>query len=251
MSSWVSHLRIAENLLASWPGLDEVAFTFGNLAPDSGIPTGEAFRYDPPKEVTHFRRTGEGHGRIQDLVFYREYVEPLDPDDPDYSFALGYFCHLVADNLWSLRVVQAIRRDNLSDFGGDAARMWEAVKADMAESDWRYLEAHPDSLFQRVVLVSPNPHAPLSFLNQQGLHDQLDQARWEYRDHMFYSIDHSFRYINETTMSRYVADTTASLIKIERALRRGELGDYPTSIILLSAEETSMYDAPLGDITVE
>jgi hypothetical protein len=38
VGTWISHLRIAETLLAHLPDLDEVAFAYGNLAPDSGIP---------------------------------------------------------------------------------------------------------------------------------------------------------------------------------------------------------------------
>jgi hypothetical protein len=54
MATWISHLRVAENLLAALPDLDEVAFTFGNLAPDSGVPNADWTVFDPPQEVTHF-----------------------------------------------------------------------------------------------------------------------------------------------------------------------------------------------------
>ena len=248
MSSWISHLRIAENLLLAWPDLDEKAFTFGNLAPDSGIPTGDGLTYDPPKEVTHFLRAGGGSGRVQDLVFYRDYLAPLQSDDPSYSFALGYFCHLVSDNLWSLRVVQAIRRDYLARFGGHNHLMWQAVNPEFAAIDWRYVQAHQHGLFQRVFLVSPNPPAPFPFLNEEGLRAQFDSIRRHYHDYEPPPLEPCFQYINETTVARYVADATASLIKIERALRRDEVGDTPTALALLSPEEQAPYDAPLGDV---
>jgi hypothetical protein len=38
MASWIVHLRIAENLLAKFPELDERQFAIGNIAPDSGWP---------------------------------------------------------------------------------------------------------------------------------------------------------------------------------------------------------------------
>ncbi len=67
MGTWIGHLRIAENLLAVLPHLDEVAFAFGSLAPDSGVPNEDWSQFDPPKEVTHFLRPGEDEGRIKDL----------------------------------------------------------------------------------------------------------------------------------------------------------------------------------------
>jgi len=64
MGTWISHLRIAEQLLTAMPQLDEVAFIYGNLAPDSGLPNADWSAFDPPKEVTHFLRPGEDEGRI-------------------------------------------------------------------------------------------------------------------------------------------------------------------------------------------
>ena len=66
MGTWIAHLRIAENLLPYFSGMDEVAFTYGNLAPDSGLPNADWTVFDPPKEVTHFLHKGEGESAIRD-----------------------------------------------------------------------------------------------------------------------------------------------------------------------------------------
>jgi hypothetical protein len=58
MGSWISHLRIAEIILQSYPGLDVTNFTFGNLAPDSGMPNADWTQFDPPKELSHFLPEG-------------------------------------------------------------------------------------------------------------------------------------------------------------------------------------------------
>lgn len=57
MAIWIAHLRLAENLLARIPNLDEAQFAIGNIAPDSGVPDEKWEHFDPPKEVTHFVRT--------------------------------------------------------------------------------------------------------------------------------------------------------------------------------------------------
>src|SRR5688572_33206791 len=74
MCTWICHLRIAEKLLPHFHDLDKVTFTFGSLAPDSGIPNETWTEFDPPKEVTHFIEKGEGEDRIRDLLYYQEYV---------------------------------------------------------------------------------------------------------------------------------------------------------------------------------
>ena len=67
MGTWIAHLRVAENLLPHLGSVDEVAFAYGSLAPDSGLPNADWSAFDPPKEVTHFLRPGEDEGRIKEL----------------------------------------------------------------------------------------------------------------------------------------------------------------------------------------
>jgi hypothetical protein len=99
MGTWISHLRIAENLLQYFPDLDEVTFAFGHLSPDSGVPNADWTEFDHPKEITHFLQKGEGEHAIHDLVYYQQYVAGIKPEDDIklYSFRLGYFFHLICD----------------------------------------------------------------------------------------------------------------------------------------------------------
>ena len=55
MASWITHLRVAENLLSQIEGLESSLFAIGNIAPDSGIPDEKWEKFNPPPEVTHFR----------------------------------------------------------------------------------------------------------------------------------------------------------------------------------------------------
>lgn len=132
MGTWISHLRIAENLFAAIPGLDETAFTCGSLSPDSGVPNMDWSVFDPPKEVTHFLQPGEDEGRIKDLEFHRLYLAGLSLDDAParYSFVLGYFFHLRCDNLWSKWIVSTSKvayADHLARRGREG---WSDFKID-------------------------------------------------------------------------------------------------------------------------
>lgn len=104
MGTWICHLRLAENLLSRIPSLDPHAFAIGNIAPDSGIPDENWQTFNPPKHITHFGNEDETWG-IADLDFYRQYLMDVSPDDGvRYSFLLGYFFHLVTDNLWAVEI---------------------------------------------------------------------------------------------------------------------------------------------------
>lgn len=130
MGTWIAHLRIAENLLLHLPGLDEVAFVYGSLAPDSGVPNADWTVFDPPKEVTHFHERGQGEVAVRDLVFYQRYLSPIDPaDDLEvYSFRMGYFFHLIADALWAKKIVKTTRNAFGSEIQADRAQAWERIK---------------------------------------------------------------------------------------------------------------------------
>ncbi|NJN44012.1 MAG: hypothetical protein HC806_04320 [Anaerolineae bacterium] len=104
MGTWMSHLRIAEKLLEKINGLDPEMFATGNIGPDSGIPDEKWQTFDPPKAISHFEYR-EDSAHCADLVFYRKYLKDVSSSEKEkYSFLLGYFFHLVTDNLWLDRI---------------------------------------------------------------------------------------------------------------------------------------------------
>jgi hypothetical protein len=251
MGTWISHLRIAENLLAAVPGLDEVAFTLGSLAPDSGIPVpGDAYLFDPPKEVTHFLHAGDSESRIRDLDFYREYVAPLTlaDDVARYSFRLAYFFHLLADAVWSARIAQAQTAYYATLFEKHGGEAWTEVKRDWYDLDRRYLRDHPRSLYWRVLLPAPNPQPDLPFLVETALHQQLTHIRAFYRQTPTSRLDRRYPYLNAATLERYVSEVTAHALNIYDLLVPHGVPERGTSsLALLSHAVTAPYAHPLGD----
>jgi hypothetical protein len=89
MATWITHLRIAENLIGLIPGLVEEEFAIGNIAPDSGIPDEKWEKFTPPSEVTHFKISTRTPYQLADLEFYRKHLKrfPSQKKRPDrYSF---------------------------------------------------------------------------------------------------------------------------------------------------------------------
>jgi hypothetical protein len=250
MGTWISHLRIAEQLLTLIPQLDETAFIYGNLAPDSGLPNADWTAFDPPKEVTHFLKPGEDEGCITDLEFYRCYLADLAADDQRrYSFVWGYFMHLLCDNLWSKRIVSASKRDFAQLLAERGYEAWGILKDDWYGLDVIYVREHPACSFWRVLMHTPNPPAMLPFMTEAGLQHQLDHIRQFYsQPDLSWVLGRPYPYLNETTMTRFVDDATAALAKIwTQQAQLARLDHSPSALALLAEEELTPYAAPLGD----
>jgi hypothetical protein len=249
MTTWIGHLRIAQALLPALPHVDEVDFAFGNLGPDSGIPNTDWSAFDPPKEVTHFQLDGGGEDKIHDLVFYRDYLLPLAPDDLRTSYRLGYFVHLLSDNLWSRRVGAASKKAHMAEYLRHGPQFTRQVKWDWYDLDHQYVRDNPESLFWRVILPTPEPAVDLPFLTEQGVQFSLDHIR------TFYStpdpsldLDRHYPYLSAATMQRYVEDAVTAIRTVLDALAtHPTLDGQTTALFLLPAESLAPYPPPLGD----
>ena len=250
MATWIAHLRIAEALLVALPHLDEVAFAYGNLAPDSGKPNADWTVFDPPKEVTHFLRRGEGEDKIHDLKFYRNYLADIRPEDDlaDYSFRLGYFFHLLCDNLWSRRLGTTYKRLYPELIDNPDSKIW-ALKRDWYDLDFCYVRDHSDCIFWRVIMATPNPPPYLSFISHEGLTYSLDHIRTFYSTpNPAHNLVHPYIYLNEATMKRYVEDTAALLLKLYNLLQtHPPLDGLNSALPLLDSADLTPYEPPFGD----
>ena len=251
MGTWISHLRVTEKLLDHFPQLDEVTFTFGNLSPDSGIPNADWTQFDPPKEVTHFLRKGEGEDAIHDLEFYEQFLANVKPEEDIklYSFRLGYFFHLICDILWAKRIGATTKLEFKSLFDQDFKQAVELVKGDWYGLDQLYVREQRNSLFWRVMVPSANPPSYLPFVKDKALHQQYDYIRKFYSqppDEWFLSIP--YLYMNEKTMSRMVDDSIEAILFVHEKVRSMEsLDGLKTSAGLLPEAMISPYEPPLGN----
>ena len=251
MGTWIYHLRVAANLLPHFPELDEVTFAFGNLSPDSGIPNADWTQFDPPKEVTHFLKRGEGEYAIHDLVFYEQYLANIQPehDIKLYSFRLGYFFHLICDLMWARRVALATERDFKEQFDQNRKETWGLVKDDWYGLDQLYVRDHPENLFWRIILPSPDSPSYLPFVKNEALHHEYAHIRKYYsqqEDHWFLSLPYC--YLNEKTMTRIVNDSVEAILLVHKRLQGvKDLNGMKSSVSLLPESLTAPYEKPLGN----
>lgn len=250
MGTWIYHLRIAQKLLKKWPSLDEMAFICGNLAPDSGRPNADWTRFDPPKELTHFLQAKPIRPRGADLIYYRAYVPGMDEtrEPAHYAFNLGYFCHLLADNLWIVQIEPASRTDNVVLFTNEGEAGWNTLKGDWYDLDRLYLVDHPDSLYWRFCRGIPVMPPYLPFLDWDSLYEQYNYMRDYYQLPPERPLDRYYRYLNAATMDRCVADSSRKIAYLIELLNRyTPPEEEPSALAFLSPEDLLAYEPPLGD----
>ena len=221
MATWMAHLRIAENLLTSIPALDAGQFAIGNIAPDSGIPDKNWEKFEPPPQVTHFKRSQSVHKDIADLDFYRDHLAGIPANDvPRFSFRLGYFFHLITDNLWTIQVGRPTNERFADQFAADDRFIWE-VKKDWYGLDHIYVRAHPDCLYWRVFLHSEPASADLTFLPPEALTLQLGFVKMYYQmddDEIRKMMTRPKNYLSKDEMDDFVEVAAKRIFAIYRLL---------------------------------
>jgi hypothetical protein len=252
VTTWISHLRIADALLDHIGGFEPEAFYYGNIAPDSGIPNKTWTKFKPPKTITHFMNEGDGEDRIRDLEFYSDYIASCASklNNFDYSFRFGYFFHLVSDNLWAMRICSRTKADYAVRFAEDKDFIWQ-IKDDWYGLDHKYLRDNPENEFWEPFSKSRNPRSPLPFLPQRALHHQLDYIKDFYSNRAPDNLDRPYPYLSEAAMNMFVADTTRALTKIYDVLvTYPDLTTSTSALAWLEPEDKEVYAMPLGDALV-
>lgn len=221
MATWIAHLRIAETLLERIPNLDPGHFAIGNVAPDSGIPDEKWEKFNPPPEVTHFKRSRSIHKDIADLDFYRGYLADVSPADVlRFSFRLGYFFHLITDNLWTVQVGKPTQERFSVEFAAERGFIWE-VKKDWYGLDHIYVRAHPECLYWRVFLDAEPVAADLDFLPSGALPHQLKHIKGYYQlddEEIREMMTRRKVYLPKEEMDHFVNDATERIYGIYHLL---------------------------------
>ena len=245
MATWIAHLRLAENLLEKIEGLDAAWFAVGSIAPDSGIPDENWENFTPPPEVSHFADPADGAGwqEIADLEFYRRYLALSCPGDNQgrFSFLLGYFFHLVTDNLWNNRVGQPTKARFAAELEADPRFGWE-IKGDWYGLDHIYVRDHPESLFWRVFLDCRYTDEHLDFMPAEAVQQRIDYIKTYYQrqDEKVQALyERPYTYLSQAEMDHFVEETTQRLYQIYQLLWEDEVdtsGHFSALELLLNLE---------------
>lgn len=185
MATWVTHLMIADKVLAALPQLDRRGFCVGNIAPDCNIENEDWTAFDPPRAVTHFM--GSGRKVAADCErFYKERIGVRRGSlgkGEELSFLLGYYAHLIADAEFQAMIRDEARIEAMwQRFDKDEAlttrargmdRTWDSAKKlfskadrfrERAQIEAEYLESYPYSGYLTEIIPLESFPDYLSFL---------------------------------------------------------------------------------------
>ena len=218
MASWMVHLRIADKLLGSIPGLSPVEFIVGNIAPDSGVPNEDWSAFSPPTKISHFKTGTQKAGPEAFSEKYFQEAQRNSYSPSQYSFYLGYLTHLLTDQLWSEQIALPTFRKHI---GGEppyrGPKVWE-IKEDWYDLDFKYLRDHPGFRAFRVYLGA------VGFRNdfmEEFSPDAFDNRR-QYITSFYLQgkdgLDREYPYLTEAEMDGFVVNATKDILT---AIRRG------------------------------
>jgi hypothetical protein len=188
--------------------------------------------------VTHFQDSADVHRSCRDLDFYRHYMgtNSLQPDPREFSFMLGYFFHLITDNLWSIHVGRPTHARFEAQFTADKNFIWE-VKKDWYGLDFLHLREHPQSLFWRVFLHAGYDGSDYEFMPAEAIRERITYIQQYYQrsdDETLAMCKRPFIYLSKGEMDEFVSETSKRLFAIYQYLcvDHGNANGYGTALAI-------------------
>lgn len=172
MAGWITHMRIADEVLKQLPHLDRLGFCMGSIAPDCNVENEDWTAFTPPREMTHWMSGSSIYKTFDDCDrFFAERIQGKTfADEQERSFYLGYYAHLIADVMWirfsmdekrvkamwqRIRAAEELKEkaDGLPETY-EAARQLDRArrrKTEIAAWENEYLYTHPETAYLTVL----------------------------------------------------------------------------------------------------
>ncbi len=207
MATWITHLRIAENILKNMDDLDSIAFILGNVGPDSGVPNEDWSSFNPPKKITHWINE---ENNIDAVRFFDRYLKNNLMEYSKYSYVLGYYIHLLTDIEWSKffneKKKNALYNKKLKE---DASFIW-TIKKDWYGLDFLYLEKNPNFIFHTIFKNIDEVPDYIDYFPKGALMKQVKYIT-EYYLGDNEETKENFIYLNEEEMDKFIDDTSKKI----------------------------------------
>ena len=226
MATWGSHFRIAENILKIYPTLNQKFFAIGNIAPDCGLPNDDWSSFTPPKKTSHFTidntsdflETKTDKFILSDVKFYSKYLKDYDifSFQGNKSIFLGYFIHLVTDNLWNYYIMNPLKEKYLKELQNNPNFIWD-VKRDWYDIDKIYITENKDSLFWTDFLEAEYDEDLLDFFPREGVKRQLKFIKnfYQITNEEYLRISKKqFIYLDRIQMDNFIQNSTDVILDV-------------------------------------
>ena len=228
MASWITHLRIADEVLRQLPELDRLGFCMGSIAPDCNVENEDWSAFIPSRETTHWM-TGDNKCSADYEGFYQRYLaKGTNLSSQERSFYWGYIAHLITD-ISFYRFIHDEDRVNerwkricavpeLKEQLEGCPRSYESLKRAFGKKQifagWiamenEYLYAHPESAYLTVLQTVQDFPDYLDYLPEKAIQRKIrvmgsvPERHTEEADQLFFT---------RAEMNDYIADTCSAII---------------------------------------
>jgi hypothetical protein len=137
-------------------------------------------------------------------------------DDPNrFGFLLGYFTHLVTDNLWYSEIGKPTQKKYKAQFDADKNFIWK-IRDDWNGLDHVYVREFPGSLFWTNFLKCSYKADYLDFLPEKNIQVRVDYIREFYQrddEKIRAMLNRPFHYLSKAEMDRFVFESSQKLFK--------------------------------------
>jgi len=203
VATWIAHLRIAENLLNTFQIAERTKFIVGNIGPDCGVPNEDWSEFTPSGEVSHWRNNSDKE--IEYSAFYDQHCK-----NPVSDFYLGYYVHLLTDDLWGELVYKKKREKYRAEFQKDPGFIW-TMKKDWYDLDKVYLNEHRLESFEIFRNIKSFPNEYLEYYPQNAFTRQIGYIS-DFYDKRDRNIDRDFPYLAKEEMDDFINDATYNIV---------------------------------------
>ena len=170
MATWITHTRIADDLLNDCPKIDPRGFYVGNIAPDCNTENADWTSFTPPREITHWM-TGKSKLTAEYERFFQAHVQNRQIcSEEERAFLWGYYAHLITDVAFQSFVREERRVKSLFDRIKAVPSLYQKIETlpetfdtlklvfgnrriykDIAFLETEYLQNHPKSGYLTVL----------------------------------------------------------------------------------------------------
>ena len=205
MATWMAHLRIADRLLDIFDGIERTEFIMGNIAPDSGVPCSD--RYVPDKNTSHFQnRDSDGELIFGWRIFADKYLSPekiKTYNKKEFSFYLGYFTHLLADDKWKI-IMNPLKEKDGENYKENKSATISKWKKDWYDLDRLFIRDHPGfRAFEIYKNAGEFRNTFLDFFSETAF-DERRAFIVDFYSHIPDDLDREYVWLTEETMREYI-----------------------------------------------
>lgn len=201
MAAWMVHFRVADGIIDYIKDVDAEKFIVGNIAPDCGEVCEDGKSYRPSKHITHWKNPrGEKESLKDD--FFLKYILNANMNS-DKSFYLGYYIHLLTDELWKKNIYNPTKEKYLSEYS-DEAEFNRKVKADWRDMDYVFFRDNPNfRIFNVFKKIKTFPNRYFDYFSDVAMESKISEISNAYNN-ISDNLDREYPYLDKEKSDAFV-----------------------------------------------